>query len=510
MSETQEPLNLFISYAHEDASLCLRLVKHLSQLRREGVDGWYDRKITAGTEWEGEIDEHLNSADIILLLISPDFLASRYCYDLEMQRALELHEQKRARVVPVILRPCDWAHSPFSKLNALPRDGKPVVDWKTRDHGFLNVVEGLRVVVAELRARKRVPTESTGIAKPEFRQFTEVPSRRWAYLCAAAVLLLAAGWFWWGQQQRYIAEGEASLDVGRYAAARAPFEVALRWNPMSGRAAHGLATAKLYELRSKPVEFEQRLKELLKDAPDDAHLKILEGDFELAQDRRDQAMADYQKASAMNPRVAEAYYRMCVLYGMLRNPGRALAMCRQAVGHARLAPHYRANLAAQYFKHGEYQQAIREYSQVVDGYPLAKLELAKLLRLQGELDAAREKGQLAVEELMNGEVMASLPENMLPWTFEVSREEGVSIPSKDQKLCYAYLELSATRYLMGDESHAIEDSKRAVKACGSQTSDVKAVVELELMRVAGERSELAPRVEAFSSGVLAGWGTMGR
>ena len=112
--EPPGPLNVFISYAHEDDGLCRQFVKHLSQLQREGVQGWYDRRLTGGTEWAGEIDAHLNTADIILLLISPDFLASTYCYDLEMKRAMERHDQDHARVVPVILRPCDWQNSPFA------------------------------------------------------------------------------------------------------------------------------------------------------------------------------------------------------------------------------------------------------------------------------------------------------------------------------------------------------------------------------------------------------------
>src|SRR5690348_17623516 len=116
-------LNLFVSYAHEDEALCTRLLTHLSQLRRSGVDGWYDRRITGGSEWAGQIDEHLEAAQIILLLVSADFLASEYCFDVEMKRALERHDRGQARVVPVILRPCDWQHSPFAKLQALPRNG---------------------------------------------------------------------------------------------------------------------------------------------------------------------------------------------------------------------------------------------------------------------------------------------------------------------------------------------------------------------------------------------------
>jgi len=97
------PLNVFISYAHEDDRLCRQLLKHLSQLQREGVQGWYDRRLTGGTEWAGEIDQHLNTADIVLLLISPDFMASRYCYDVEMERALDgIHQLwKRAEKVGV-------------------------------------------------------------------------------------------------------------------------------------------------------------------------------------------------------------------------------------------------------------------------------------------------------------------------------------------------------------------------------------------------------------------------
>ena len=499
------PLNVFISYAHEDDGLCGKLLKHLSQLQREGVQGWYDRRLTGGTEWAGDIDEHLNTADIILLLISPDFLASTYCYDLEMKRAMERHDQDHARVVPVILRPCDWQNSPFARFNALPKDGKPIVDWKTRDHGFLNVVEGLRRVVEELRARARAtiaPPGGAGQPTPAFRSFRDTSRLKRAG--AAAVLLLAAAWLWWSKQQQYVAQGEAFLDIGRYAEARQPFRQALQWNPLRARASRGLETAKLYDLLSKPVEFAQQLNRLSKEAPNDAHLKILEGDYELKQRHADEALRDYQAAADLNPHVAEAYFRQCVLYDMLRDLGRALQACQKAVDLSPLSPHYRANLASQYFKHGEYQRAIDEYMQVVDGYPLAKLEIANIQRLKGDLDSARESDQVAIGELENDSVMASLPENSLPWLFEVSASEGVSIPSKDQKLCYARLELSATLYLMGNEARATESSNRAAQACGVQTRDVKAVLNRELARVADERDDLAPKVDDYLK-TLATW-----
>lgn len=114
------------------------------------IAGWHDRRIAAGTEWAGEIDKHLNSALIILLLISPDFLSSDYCYDLEMKRAMERHERGEARVVPVILRPVYWGDAPFGKLQALPENAKAITTWSNRDEAFKDVAIGIKKVVEEI------------------------------------------------------------------------------------------------------------------------------------------------------------------------------------------------------------------------------------------------------------------------------------------------------------------------------------------------------------------------
>ena len=114
-------LKCFYSYSHRDEELRQQLENHLAILRRQGIiTDWHDRKISAGREWEGEIDEHLNTARIILLLISSDFIASDYCYDVEMRRAIERHEAEEARVIPVILRPVIWEEAPFGHIQALP------------------------------------------------------------------------------------------------------------------------------------------------------------------------------------------------------------------------------------------------------------------------------------------------------------------------------------------------------------------------------------------------------
>ena len=139
---------LFYSYASRDEALRRRLEVHLSLLKRETLlETWSFRQIGAGQEWKGVIDAHLNAVDVILLLVSADFMASDYCWDIEMTRALERHANEDAVVIPVILKPCEWSSAPFAKLQALPDGGKPVTEWRSRDKAWLSVAEGLRRVL---------------------------------------------------------------------------------------------------------------------------------------------------------------------------------------------------------------------------------------------------------------------------------------------------------------------------------------------------------------------------
>lgn len=148
-------IELFTSYSHNDEKLRDELENHLSLLKRQGViESWHDRKIDPGKEWKKQIDEHINIANIILLLVSADFIASDYCYANEMVRALERHEKKEAIVIPIIIRPVDWKRSPFAKLQALPKDGRPVTTWQIRDEAWVNVVEGIRHAIDEIRTSK--------------------------------------------------------------------------------------------------------------------------------------------------------------------------------------------------------------------------------------------------------------------------------------------------------------------------------------------------------------------
>ena len=165
--ESIKAVEVFYSYAHKDEKLRNALMEHLSTLRQQGyISEWYDRQIVAGTDWAQEIDTHLTSASLILLLISPSFITSDYCYGIEMQRALERHKARQACVVPIILRPTDLMGTPFASLQFLPEHGKAITSWQNRDEAFLDVARGIRTVIENL-------TSSTASARPPMQSLVQ-------------------------------------------------------------------------------------------------------------------------------------------------------------------------------------------------------------------------------------------------------------------------------------------------------------------------------------------------
>lgn len=158
MAAAQEPnkgIEVFFSYSHKDEDLRKELENHLSVLKNNGqISTWHDRKIGAGDEWRNVIDEHLNSAQIILLLISADFLASDYIRDIEMARAMQRHESGEARVIPILLRHVDWKDTSFAKLQILPSNARPITSykWASPDVAFLDVEQGIKKVIEKINS----------------------------------------------------------------------------------------------------------------------------------------------------------------------------------------------------------------------------------------------------------------------------------------------------------------------------------------------------------------------
>lgn len=173
-------ISLFFSYSHRDESLRDELEIHLAALKRQGViQTWHDRRIGAGKDFNSEISEHLESAQIIILLISPYFMASDYCYDIEMIRALERHKAGEARVIPVILHPCDWHNLPFGQLVAVPKDGKPISKYPNQHDAFLEVTLAIRETAKDFDVSSDSQTENqmlSEIGSPSARPIPEIRS----------------------------------------------------------------------------------------------------------------------------------------------------------------------------------------------------------------------------------------------------------------------------------------------------------------------------------------------
>jgi hypothetical protein len=178
MSETdgpENPVNVFISYSHADESYRTGLQKHLAGLQRQGViRALHDRVILAGSEPMTEINEYIMQARVILLLISPDFLNSNYCYELEMTQAISRHASGDACVIPIILRPVLLDGEPFAKFQALPRNAKPISTWRNRDEAFADVARGISAVVQQ--HARRNGQQKLGVEPVESEAETRVGS----------------------------------------------------------------------------------------------------------------------------------------------------------------------------------------------------------------------------------------------------------------------------------------------------------------------------------------------
>lgn len=161
------PIELFICYARRDEKLCDQLKTHIATLVRQGIISiWREREISVGAEWKREVNMHINYAQVILVLISPDFIASEYAYSGEMARAIERHKMGEACVIPIILRPAIWEDASFGMIQALPTNRRPVTSWSNRDEAWANIARGIELVCEELlkssKLTQQTPVETDG------------------------------------------------------------------------------------------------------------------------------------------------------------------------------------------------------------------------------------------------------------------------------------------------------------------------------------------------------------
>src|SRR3569832_560431 len=151
---------VFISYSLKDETHKDALDEHLAMLKRSKViAAWHDRKISPGQDWSKEISEHLEDSELILFLISPSFLSSDYCFNVEMSRAIAMHDTGKAQLIPIVVRPCDWALSGLSKFQAVPKDAKPITTWTNTDEAWLDAVHGIKSHLESFKPTRPVTLE---------------------------------------------------------------------------------------------------------------------------------------------------------------------------------------------------------------------------------------------------------------------------------------------------------------------------------------------------------------
>lgn len=282
-------IEIFISYAHEDEELLKGLVKQLQALKYQGnIDIWYDRQMGAWSESTREDEKHLNSAQIILLLVSPDFMASDYCSGKKMRRAMIRHKRGEARVIPVILRPVYWQEAPFGKLQALPTDAKPIVNraWHSLDDAFFDVAQGIRKAINEIVNQIKSDNSVHDMSK---RRLSQISIKKAVRSNTKKT------------KEQWMEEGETCLDFRQYSAALAAFEQAIYLD-------HSFATA----FNGKGEAF-------------------------YCLNRYHEALAAFEQAISLNPSDAVAYNNKGSSLIRLNRYQEALAAIEQAV---RLDPNY--------------------------------------------------------------------------------------------------------------------------------------------------------------------------
>ena len=325
-TDPTKTVKLFFCYAREDKALRDELEQHLSLLKRQKqITTWYDREISPGSEWKQEIDTHLNSAHIILLLVSPDFLASDYCFGIEMKRALERHEAGTARVIPIILRSVYWKGAPFSNLQVLPTDALPVTSWPDRDRAFLDITENIHKAVEEIQL-SLLANEwlEEGNALGEHKRYEE------ALVAYDQAIHLDSNF-----APAYHNKGNALNELKRYEEALAAYERAIRLDPNDAIAYSnkGMALYGLKQYEEALADYEQAIR-LDPNFADAYHNK---GNALHGLKRYEEALVAYDQAIRLDPNFADAYSNKGMVLNELKRYEEALAACEQAI---RLDPNF--------------------------------------------------------------------------------------------------------------------------------------------------------------------------
>ncbi|MGF1937518.1 MAG: toll/interleukin-1 receptor domain-containing protein [Nostoc sp. ChiQUE02] len=397
-------IEVFISYHQKDEELREELEMHLATLLREKlITSWHKREIIAGQEFQDEINKYLKRAGLILLLVSPDFIASDYHWTIEVTRALEQNAAGKARVIPVLLRYADWDNPPIDKLSPLPRNRKPIKSWSDRDEAFLEVVKGIREA-AQLAANSNSSTAKQNAPELEDRQYqvtSLINKANRLYenkkLEEAVIKYKAALGLDPNSVFAHNNLGITLYDQGKLEEAIAAYCQALRLNPNFVIAHNNLGNALKAQgkLEEAIASYRQALHLDLNYAI--AHYNL--GNALKDQGKLEQAIASYNQTLHLDPNFTMAYHNLAgTLYAQGKRK-KAITAYRQAL-HLDpnfVAAHY--NLGIVLEAQGKLEQAIISYKQALHldpNFAMAYNNLGGTLYAQGKRKKAIAELEIAV------------------------------------------------------------------------------------------------------------------
>jgi tetratricopeptide (TPR) repeat protein len=281
-------VKVFYSYSRRDKDLRDELSRHLG---RAHISSFTDQEIPSGVNWRDRIDEELNKADILLLLVSADFLASEYCYNNEMRRALERHEAGNAHVIPIILRPVHWQDEPFSKLQVLPPGGKPVTSWSDRDDALYNVAQGIRKVISTFLKQQYIRDAETYLEQHQYENVLNTYERVISLMRGSSTLE--------NDPALYKKQGDVLVELQRFEEALAAYDAAILLEPASFNLY--LDKGKIFFRLNRLNEALRMYDEAIRAASPNAALHIGRGDVLTKQRHFDEALGAYDRAFQLDP-----------------------------------------------------------------------------------------------------------------------------------------------------------------------------------------------------------------
>lgn len=532
MTKPPYAARVFISYAHDDGAHLAALHTHLDSLRREGwIDTWDDRQIPAGVDWEKAIYAKLNEADIILLLISANFIASNFCYEKELQRALErlVDSTDRAVVIPVILSSCDWEAQNFARLQALPCPSKGIdsKDWNSADQYYTAVAKGLRERLRTLRDVDQ-SWEARTWGRLRDPRWWQQP-RIWGK-ALAVVLILAIGWHLQSSLTDELDLAVQDMRTGHYADADQKANHACQGLYTFWPNCHALQDKleKLRTLHTMPdghalALFETQVAHMEAAHPADPDWQFLHAalrlrtpevaaDKEQARDAVEKILQAIKQAGAVYP---EAQFYLGTLYLSAGQYEHARALLDLAVRGNSQSPVYRSARAYAWMRQGQLGKADADYQMIAANATQAQLDWAALLwhgpssrpeaerlkQAQAQLHAAQTRlRQAATDHRPPSDDKSAYAYDALPWLYDLGPEQNpLILHSWAEKRCMADWLMASTKILAGAERQSPPGGDCGVNA-DAMPRAVLRILQLDDLPAPSRQRQLAAWLRAPRAG----------